>query len=86
MIVGRQWWLVGGASALVVAILAGAYLGIFGPLVTCGADGAAVCVGWPGVVSAAAWGAFVAYVVGLGAWQIWAWLRSADAIAPNEDV
>ena len=71
-----------------MAVLVGAYFGAYGPLVTCGADGAAVCVGWPGVVSGAIWVLFVALFVGLGVWQVRIGRRlldSPNAVASDED-
>ena len=76
------WLLV--ALAVVLAILVGGAVGAFGPLVTCGADGAAVCVAWPGLASLATWLLFVGFFAALGAWQVRAWRRSAGTVASDE--
>ena len=81
----RLGWLILGLG-IVIAILVGAALGAYGPLVTCGADQAALCVAWPGLVSGATWLVFVAFFVGLAAWQVREWRRSAGSVAPDEHV
>src|SRR4051794_23665078 len=50
----RLGWLLLGLG-IVVALLLGAWLGAVGPLVVCGADGAAVCVTWPAWISGLTW-------------------------------
>jgi hypothetical protein len=68
-----------------VAILIGASLGAYGALVTCGADGAEVCVAWPAVVSGATWVMFLAFFAGLAAWQVRVWRQSASPVPPDKD-
>ncbi len=69
-----------------LAIVVGAWLGLYGPLHTCGADAAAVCVAWPAALSVATWLLFCAFFIALGAWQIRQWRRSVNAVAPDEHV
>ena len=52
------------------SVLVGAALGAYGPLVVCGADGATVCITWPGWLSGATWGLFIAFFIGLATWQV----------------
>ncbi|MDQ6670247.1 MAG: glycosyltransferase family 39 protein [Chloroflexota bacterium] len=60
-----------GVVALVLAVLLGAAsAGWLGPLATCGADGVAVCVAWPGVASAGMW------VLNLGTLAALSWLQA----------
>ena len=73
------------ALVALVAVLIGALLGAYGALVTCGADGAAVCVAWPAVVSAATWLMFLVFFAGLAAWQVRVWRQSAGAVPSDED-
>ena len=70
---------------IVIAVLAGAALGAYGPLVVCGADVAAVCVTWPGWIGGATWVLFIAFFIGLATWQVRAWRGSAGAVATEED-
>src|SRR3954454_18108696 len=71
-----SWLLVGLGSVVVVVVLIAATLGAYGPLVVCGADGAAVCVMWPGWISGATWVLFVGFFIGLATWQVRAWRGS----------
>ena len=79
------WLLVALGLGIVVAVLVGAALGRYGPLVVCGADGAAVCVTWPGWLSGATWVLFIAFFIGLATWQVRAWRDSAGTVATEED-
>ena len=67
------WWIVGPGLLIVLAILAASATGAFGPLLPCGADGAAVCVAWPAVASFGTWLLFIGCLVGLAAWQVAEW-------------
>jgi hypothetical protein len=64
-------WLIALGAMLVV--LAGAFLGWSGPLVTCGADAARLCVQWPTPAPTLVWLAFLAFVALLAAWQVMQW-------------
>jgi hypothetical protein len=82
----RAWaWSVMGATLAVIGlVLIGAYTGLFGGLVVCGADKVAVCVAWPGVVSAAVWALYILFFVGVAVWQIMMW-RHEPIPAPPDD-
>jgi hypothetical protein len=84
MVRTSTWWIVGASLAIVGAALAAAYMGWLGPLVVCGADGVAVCVAWPGAVSAAVWALYILFFSGIAAWQIMMWRREPTP-APWED-
>src|SRR5919197_74248 len=75
MVRTSTWWIVGAILAIVGAALAAAYMGSLGPLVVCGADGVAVCVAWPGAVSAAVWALYILFFLGIAGWQIMMWRR-----------
>jgi hypothetical protein len=64
------WGWVGGVAVVLTSVLLAGYAGWLGPLETCGADGATVCVGWPGIASVVTWSAFMALLVGLVVIQI----------------
>jgi hypothetical protein len=66
-------WLVGCVSIALVAVLIAASAGWLGPLVTCGADGAAVCMRWPGLVAGATWAAFTGLIAALAVVQARDW-------------
>jgi hypothetical protein len=72
-----RWLGLAVLGACIVLVLVGAYLGWYGPLVTCGADAAPLCVHWPGPASAAVWLAFLAFVLLLAAWQVAHWRDDA---------
>src|SRR5215471_3381578 len=61
----NPWWPIGIGFTVVAASLAASALGWLGPLVACGADGAAVCVTWPPLASLGVWLFFIAFIVGL---------------------
>jgi len=61
-------------AAIIVGLAA---RGSFGPLVVCGVDGWAVCVGWPRLVSALVWLLFLGFVVLLGGWHVREWRAAA---------
>ncbi len=82
----RLGWVFGAASALLALVLAGAYLGVYGPLVTCGADAASVCVAWPGLVSGAVWVLFLVFSIGLTIWQVRAWRGSGSAVSTDKHI
>ena len=82
----RLGWLFGVAAALLGVVLAGAYLGAYGPLVTCGADAAKVCVAWPGLVSGAVWALFLVFFIGLTIWQVRAWRGSGSAVSADKHI
>jgi len=73
------WWLLGGAGLVLTAVLAAAYVGGLGPLVTCGADGATVCIAWPGLASAVTWITFVGILVVLAMRQSSDWRHTSVA-------
>ena len=58
---------------VLVAAFVAAWTGAIGPLVVCGADQAAVCVAWPGIVSWTVWGTFILFFAGMAAWHVWMW-------------
>jgi hypothetical protein len=68
-------WLLGLGILGVALVLLGAFAGWYGPLVTCGVDGAAVCVAWPLPVAAIVWLGFGGFFVGLGLWHVLGWRR-----------
>ena len=59
------WLPLAGGALLLTVVLIAAYAGWLGPLATCGADGAQVCIVWPGVASAVSWLAFLGIIAGL---------------------
>jgi hypothetical protein len=63
-------------AALAVLVLFGAWAGWYGPLVTCGADQATVCVAWPRPVSGLVWLGFVLLLLGLAGLQVALWRGS----------
>jgi hypothetical protein len=71
---GLTWLLAGGLLGVALVLL-GAAAGWYGPLVTCGVDGAAVCVAWPLPIAALVWLGFVGFFIGLGLWHLWSWRR-----------
>ena len=73
------WWTLGGGGLALAAVFAAAYTGSLGPLVTCGADGARVCVSWPAVASAATWLLFVGLIAGLALVQARDWRNTSVA-------
>src|SRR5438132_5818782 len=73
------WWTLGGGGLALAAVFAAAYTGSLGPLVTCGADGARVCVIWPAVASAATWLLFVGLIAGLAVVQARDWRNTSVA-------
>ena len=75
---GSAWWIIGPLAVALAALLLAGFQGWLGPLVTCGADGAAVCVAWPVPASAAVWLLFLAFFGGLAAWQAREWRRDDD--------
>jgi hypothetical protein len=72
----NPWWPIGIGFGLVAASMLASALGWLGPLVACGADGAAVCVTWPPLVSLGVWMLFLASIVGLLVWQVATWRGS----------
>ena len=70
--------LVGGGLAL-AAVFAGAASGRLGPLQACGADGANVCIAWPGIASAVMWLSFVVIIAALAVWQARDWRHTSVA-------
>jgi hypothetical protein len=80
----EQWWAIGVAALLLAALFAAASAGWLGPLVTCGADGAPVCMAWPGVASAATWLIFVGTLAVLGGFQARRWLWTKPRLARFE--
>jgi membrane protein implicated in regulation of membrane protease activity len=84
MVRTSTWWIVGAILAILGVALAAAYMGWLGPLVVCGADGVAVCVAWPGAVSAAVWALYILFFSGVAAWQVMMWRREPTP-APWDD-
>lgn len=78
------WGPVAAVFVLMVAGVSASAVGWLGPLVACGADGAAVCVTWPGAASLATWLVFVATIVGLLAWQVREWRRDPNPFAKDD--
>jgi hypothetical protein len=68
-----SWWAIGVVAMSLVVVLSAASAGWLGPLTTCGADGAAVCMAWPGAASAATWLIFLGTIVALGVLQARRW-------------
>jgi hypothetical protein len=68
-----QWWAIGVLAMSLAVLLAAAWAGWLGSLAKCGADGAPVCMAWPGIVSAATWLVFLGTLVGLGGIQARRW-------------
>jgi hypothetical protein len=66
----KLWILLGVGALAIVLALGGAALGWYGPLVTCGADEAQLCVAWPRPISAAVWLAWIVLLVALAAWHV----------------
>jgi hypothetical protein len=69
------WWLIGGGAGGLAGLLGAAGLGWTGQLVTCGADGVAVCVAWPVWASAAMWLTCLGTLVALAWAQARHWQR-----------
>jgi hypothetical protein len=69
----------------ILAILAGAAHGGFGPLSACGVDGWSVCVAWPRAVSLLVWLLFLGFVALLLAWHICDWRTTATEGAVATD-
>ncbi|HLZ30378.1 MAG TPA: hypothetical protein VKV73_23910 [Chloroflexota bacterium] len=67
------WCILGSLTLALGGILVAGYAGWLGPLATCGADGATVCIVWPGAASAATWAIFLGTLAGLAAWQARDW-------------
>lgn len=67
------WLLIATVSVALSFLFAAGFLGRLGPLVTCGADGAAVCVAWPAPASVALYMVFLGAIAALGAWQSAQW-------------
>ncbi|MBV9354187.1 MAG: hypothetical protein JO023_01545 [Chloroflexi bacterium] len=78
---GRGVAVVLGLLVGILAILATAARGGFGPLSVCGVDGWAVCVAWPWAVSLLVWLLFLAFVVLLVAWHVREWRAAAARTA-----
>jgi hypothetical protein len=76
----NPWWLIGLGFAGVTASLVASASGWLGPLVQCGADGAAVCVSWPPLVEFGVWLLFVACLVCLLAWQVTTWRKDRTSV------
>ncbi|HEV7665135.1 MAG TPA: hypothetical protein VGQ62_16510, partial [Chloroflexota bacterium] len=74
-VVGRRatWPILGLGMVGLAAVLGAAASGLFGPLVTCGADQATLCIAWPAYLSAAVWLTFIASIVALAWTQAHAW-------------
>src|SRR5215470_12223229 len=72
-------WTLGGGGVALAIVFAAAYTGDLGALVTCGADGARVCMAWPGLVSAATWLMFVGLIAALAAVQARYWRHTSVA-------
>ena len=73
------WWILGSLALALAVVLAAGYAGWLGPLVTCGADGATVCIAWPGVASAVTWLIFIGTLACLVAWQARDWRSTSVA-------
>jgi hypothetical protein len=82
----RLGWLLGALAALVALVLAGAYVGAYGPLVSCGADAAKVCVAWPALVNGAVWVLFLVFFICLTIWQVRAWRGSGSAVSADKHI
>jgi hypothetical protein len=67
------WWFLGSLTLALALVLVAGYAGWLGPLVTCGADAATVCIAWPGVASAATWIVFLGTLAWLAVWQARDW-------------
>ena len=81
---GRGWAVVLGLLIGVLAILAVAARGGFGPLSVCGVDGWAVCVAWPRAVSLLVWLLFFGFLGLLLAWHVREWrAAAAENAAPT---
>ena len=81
----RLWAILGLAAGVLVGLLVAASQGWLGPLVACGAEAAPVCVAWPAVVSATVWVLFLAFCVGLAAWQVTEWRRDPAPAAEAQE-
>ncbi len=69
------WAAIGGAAVALGVLLVAAAAGWLGQLATCGADGAAVCIAWPGLASAALWLLCLGTLVALAWCQARLWQR-----------
>jgi hypothetical protein len=73
------WLALGGAGVALAAVLIAAYSGALGPLATCGADGAPVCIAWAGAASVATWLVFLGIIAGLIVTQSADWRQTSVA-------
>jgi hypothetical protein len=73
------WWVVGAGWLLLGVVLLGASAGALGQLATCAADGAKVCIVWPGVASAVTWLGFIGLIAGLAVAQARHWRDTSVA-------
>ena len=73
MLARSPWWILGSLTLALGGVLVAGYAGWLGPLTTCGADGATVCIVWPGVASAVTWLVFLGTLACLAAWQAQDW-------------
>jgi hypothetical protein len=78
---GRGWAVLLGLLTGILAILALAARGGFGPLSVCGVDGWAVCVAWPLPISLLVWLLFLGFLGLLLAWHVREWRAAADGSA-----
>src|SRR6266568_5830392 len=69
----------GGVAIALAGVVIAAFTGWLGPLATCGADGAAVCMHWPGFAAAATWLAFMSVIAALVVFQARDWRRPCVA-------
>ena len=69
------WPAFGVAALLIGLVLAGAAAGWYGPLETCGADAAQVCVRWPAPAALLCWLLVVGLLAALLVWQAREWRR-----------
>jgi hypothetical protein len=81
----RPGWLIGGGLGLVAVVLIADAAGWLGPLLVCGADGAAVCVDWPVAATWGTWLLFVGCIAGLVTWQVRDWRRDPTPLGPSDD-
>jgi hypothetical protein len=72
-------WPLGGVTLVLAWLLFAAFAGWLGPLTTCGADGAPVCMRWPGVAAGATWLTFIGVMAGLVLLQARDWRRTSLA-------
>jgi len=73
------WWALGGVAFPLGLLLLAAATGWLGPLVTCGADGATVCMAWPLVAASTTWLAFIGIIVALVILQARDWRQTSLA-------